>query len=630
MTSAWTPQKVASFKAAFFKFLKNVRINSKNMGGDYCIADGVYDAQHRFLNGIFDGLGEDIHDFKVLKSRQLGISTIAEALFVFFLGMVKGCQAAVIFDTAAHTKEARTRILNIIKNLPPSLRYPKITSDSRDLLTLENGTVVRWLSAGVKASTAGGNLGRGSGCNVIWASEVSSWDNDEGLTSLLETLSESFPDRLYLWESTARGFNNWFDMWTEAKNDELGQRAIFIGWWAHPDHVILPGDRRYQKYGIEPPTENEAKKIAQVQRDYNHAITQDQLAWLRYKRDPFRASEDGEKKKDQFKQQEQPTVEEECFTQSGSSFFDHEALTQHTLRISTFEAPKRYKYSFGPEFPQTIITPAYHWRDLMLKVWEPPQIGVRYVIAADPAFGRNPENDRSACQVVACYADCIEQVAEFASPTVKTDQFAWVIASLAAWYQNVNVIIELDGPGENVWKEYFSLPGKLRTSYMKPVAGERGLLDVFTNVRNYIFSRPDSMSQVGNNWQWKTGNRKESIMEKLRNMVDNGTMILKSTDTVAEMRSIARDGASIEAPSHKKDDRVLALAFAAVCWEEQVRGSLMMKNYTKEAHIKAQKMTTGARYSIFMQNQITSLFHRNERVALAAARALRNTQLRRR
>jgi hypothetical protein len=995
VSGAWTPEKVAAVRAAFFEFLRHVYINSKNKGGNYCLADGVYDAQHRLLNAVFDGLADDIHDFKALKSRQLGITTIIEAFIVFYLGVTSGIQGAAILDTASHLKAARLRIKNIIKNLPKSLKYPAIVEDSRDMLVLANGSKISWMAAGVRETESSGGLGRSEGFNLVWGSEVSSWRNEEGIVSLIETLSETFPDRLYLWESTARGYNQWRDMWLEAQEDTFHQRTIFIGWWAHPDHVILKTDRRFAKYGSAEPTDEERTNIEKVRERYHHDITIEQLAWHRYKIDPTREAEESEKKGGQFKQQEQPTcvtadtrvgtnlglipitqivpgmttalgrvvragptgtseiwrvetlsgfrfrgtpdhplidengneleiqnslgkrvrlqqpklsdelatvrwrdgviegcisitpelarfvgifmgdgsasgrrtqgtvqvsiccdakdrdfiaqcvtlfkslfgvtasessyntdngtgwvavrtaqrvvyealnrmgllrydigktmrhvhvpefifrspkhvvaeflkglfetdgfvaetgnrvaifskwpeflrdvqylllafgitsrckrmkkkstlghfytgnqlelrtieankfiqeigfissrkitrstavrnirprarkpiefvdtivvaentgvietvynltvegrhwfdaygilthnTEEECFTASGTTFFDYRALNDQALRITAQGKSKNFQYRFGNEFPSTIISPAIFFRDVQLRVWEEPQAGATYIVSGDPAYGRNPDNDRSAVQVLKCFADCIEQVAEFASPEVNTTQFAWVLMSLAAWYGNsgtgLTLIVELDGPGEAVWKEIDTLPSALRSPYLRQQASDRGLLDVFQNVRNFIFNRPDSMAGRGNNWQWKTGNRKEAIMEQTKALVATTSLLLRSMDLVEEMRKIARDGAAIEAPSHKHDDRVMALAIGVRAWYDEVRRPLMAKGITRQGFLDAQKMTTQGRYDIYMRNQLSSMFHQKASIARMAAREARRAQISRR
>ena len=76
-------------------------------------------------------------------------------------------------------------------------------------------------------------------------------------------------------------------------------------------------------------------------------------------------------------------------------------------------------------------------------------------MAADVAFGHSEYNDRSAVQVLRCFADGIDQVAEYAWPLIDSRQFAWVIASLEGWYagdkSEVYRIIEINGPGEATW-----------------------------------------------------------------------------------------------------------------------------------------------------------------------------------
>ena len=48
--------------------------------------ENLYGAQVTVIEVIFDALGRDIHDLGILKSRQLGVSTIIRALMLFWLG----------------------------------------------------------------------------------------------------------------------------------------------------------------------------------------------------------------------------------------------------------------------------------------------------------------------------------------------------------------------------------------------------------------------------------------------------------------------------------------------------------------------------------------------------------------
>ena len=165
---AWNAEKVDAFKDAFLRFLNYVTIDSKETGPT-TLGKTVYEAQRRALECIFAGLANDVHDFKILKSRQLGISTITEALDVFWLGMHEGCQGALIFDTSAHLEKARERIVNLINLLPAKLKFPKIVSNNRYSLTLSNRSTVAFMAAGTRSSRGGGSLGASIGLNFIHA-----------------------------------------------------------------------------------------------------------------------------------------------------------------------------------------------------------------------------------------------------------------------------------------------------------------------------------------------------------------------------------------------------------------------------------------------------------------------------
>jgi hypothetical protein len=93
-----------------------------------------------------------------------------------------------------------------------------------------------------------------------------------------------------------------------------------------------------------------------------------------------------------------------------------------------------------------------------LKVWEMPKTDAFYVIGADPAYGSSEWKDQFCAQVFRCYADGMEQVAEFCSTDCTTSTFAWVMLHLAGSYNtgindsgqgtpNVMMNLEINGPG---------------------------------------------------------------------------------------------------------------------------------------------------------------------------------------
>jgi hypothetical protein len=252
-------------------------------------------------------------------------------------------------------------------------------------------------------------------------------------------------------------------------------------------------------------------------------------------------------------------------------------------------------------------------------VWEEPDPDGNYVLGIDPAFGENETNDRSSIQVCRCYADGIDQVAEYASPLIKTDQLAYVIASLMGWYgrgtnAQVKYALELNGPGTAVFQSLRSLKYQLEShSYLENVIQEQGLKDVFRNVRTYLYSRVDSMQGSAAYHIKTTASLKVTFMERLRDFVSNGMFRIRSMDLVAEMKSIAREGDTIKAPGSMKDDRVLAAAFAINCWETGPRRILMAANRTRESEAARQRLTIVDQVNLYQSNQLQHFFDQKRR-----------------
>jgi hypothetical protein len=517
----------------------------------------------------------------------------------------------------------------MIDSLPPKLKFPRVRRQNRSLIELENRTIINLASAGVKAGKSSGTLGRSSGINFVHASEMCSWDNTEGLEAFINALAQDFPNRLYIWESTARGPNIWKQMWEEALQDPTHQRCVFSGWWSKDNQIIKDGTFDFEKYGEQPPSDVEAKKILEVKKRYGWQVTQEQLAWVRRKMDPTAKAEGdapAEFSGTTLKIQEQPWTEDDAFQMTGSIFFQPENLTEVANKFSSGKF-KTYSYSYGTEFHYLRIYPAHNARSVELKVWEEADEDGVYVVASDVAFGANEKNDRSAIQVLRCYADGVDQVAEYAWPLVNSRQFAWVIASLLAYYAGeraeVYNIVELNGPGEATWNELQRLKHDLQYGYNLKEVEDRGLRRVFSNVRNYIYTRSDSMG-AGHNFQWQTTPRlKVTIMERLRDFVSNSMVRVRSMDTIEEMKWITRDGDTIEAEGAKKDDRVIALAIGIRAWEQSVRKRLVVQKKTRENEAMRRRLTIKDQATLFGNNMLDQFFAVRSRARRREAAVLR-------
>ena len=269
----WSKQKRVKFEEQFYSFLSSCFINSKNTGFT-CLGDNLYDGQRRFITTVLDGLENDIHKFYVLKSRQLGLSTISRALSIFYIGIHRGLGGALVFDSSENRESARAELEAMIDDLPAKLKFPAVKSTNRQGLV--NKSRILFKAAGVKKTAQSGGLGRSVGLSMAHMSELCSYSDPEGLESFENSLSDENPDRLYIYESTARGFNLWHQIWSDARKDPSHCSCLFLGWWSHPAQRIARDHPDFQLYGLTPPTPKEAQKIADVKNLYEVDITVEQ------------------------------------------------------------------------------------------------------------------------------------------------------------------------------------------------------------------------------------------------------------------------------------------------------------------------------------------------------------------
>lgn len=562
-------------RAEFLRFCHSLKIDSKEFG---TVPLRLLGTQIYLLDEIAKGLEVGIHDFYVLKARQLGISTVGWALDLYWLFKTKGLRGTLVTHDEETREECRANITSYYDSLPRSLKIP-IRIHNRNMLDLKNRSRFSYQVAGTKKS---GKLGRGKGINFCHATEISSWGDEEGLNSLIDSFAENFKNRLYLFESTARGFNLWYDLYTEAKKS-VTQRAIFIGWWRNELYTVATDSDIFEVYGKEDPTTSEWYWIDEVKRLYGFAISKEQLAWSRWKLyEKHRGNESS------FFQ-EMPPLEEFAWQMSGSKFFSNKKLTDTRMMLDKEQRPaEHYRYEIGPTFMDTQIVPSSEFQ-AHLTVWEEPHpLGV-YCLAADPAYGSSTKSDRFCIQVLKCFADGVEQVAEYCTTECTTYAFAWVLAHLAGGYRGQSndcmVLLEINGPGKAVWDEFQRIQqtGGFNTAF----DSRAGLLDVTANIRNYLYHRTDSLT--GNYaYHFKTTQElKESIMNKFRDAHERGILEMHSVELLEEMKTITNDEGTIEAGSSRQhDDRAMAMALAIQAWSDGMLPDLYERRWTRAEFFK--------------------------------------------
>jgi len=547
----------------FYNFCKQLKIETKEQG--LRKMDNLLGTQKYVMSEIAKGLEEDVHFFTILKGRQLGITTISLALDLYWHFINPGLQGTLTTDTEENRDMFRSTLAMYMEGLPKEYKIPVI-AHNRTQMSLKNRSRLFYQVAGTRSK---GTLGRGKAITFLHGTETSSWGDEEGLASLLASLAETNPMRMYIFESTARGFNMFHDMYTTSKRART-QRAIFCGWWRNELYSLDPEGQTYKVYWDGRLTGEEKEWVRDIKKLYSVDINSRQIAWWRWKL--LEGIKD-----DSLMYQEFPPTEDYAFVMTGTSYFSNARCTD-AAKIAKKTTCDYYRYSFGANFQDTNVLKSTE-RLASLKVWEEPIDTAYYVIGADPAYGSSDWADRFCIQVYRAYSDGLEQVAAFATSEMNTYQFAWVIAHLAGAYKNSTLNLEVNGPGQAVINELRNL--KRLAANMGNSMGA-SLMNVYASMTNYIWRKNDSLGGMSSSMGWLTTSAtKERMLSYMKDYFERGMMDILDMDTIEEMKTVVRDGGSIEASGRNKDDRVIASALAAAAFAEQVQPQLIGRKISR-------------------------------------------------
>ena len=547
----------------FYKFCSELKIETKEQG--LRKMDTLLGTQTYVMDEIAKGLSEGIHHFTILKGRQLGITTISLALDLYWHFLNPGLQGTLVTDTEENRDMFRSTLAMYMEGLPKEYRIP-LLAHNRNQLSLKNRSRLFYQVAGLRAK---GSLGRGKAITYLHGTETSSWGDEEGLASLLASLAETNPMRMYIFESTARGFNMFHDMYITSKRAKT-QRHIFCGWWRNQFYSADPNSDIYKVYWDGKLNAEEKEWTKEIKKLYGVEINSRQIAWWRWK------MHEGIKDEG-LMYQEFPPTEDYAFVMTGTSFFSTSRCTE-AAKDAKKNPPDFYRFSMGANFEDTTLLKSTE-RLATLQIWEEPVDTAYYVIGADPAYGSSDWADRFCIQVYRCYADGLDQVAEFATAEMNTYQFAWVICYLAGAYKNSTLNLEVNGPGQAVINEMRNLK-----RYATSLGDQRGkdLYAVLAHMQNYIWRRNDSLGGYSNAMGWvTTQSSKERMLSYMKDFFERGMMNIRSMDCLEEMKSVVREGGTIAAMGRNKDDRVIASALATAAFAEQVQPRLIQNRVTR-------------------------------------------------
>jgi hypothetical protein len=568
--------------AAYRRFCAHLSINSKEFGN--IKFSKPYGPQRWFMHELADALEHDIHDITCLKCRQIGLSTDMLALDLYWPFTHAGLDGTLVTHDEETFISFRTQLTQYYKSLPrPFKPLSPVHNRNEFVFQFQSGIISRLQYQIAGTRNSGSNkLGRAKGNAYLHATEMAFWGDQGAYQSLRNSLAESNPNRLYVWESTANGFNAFEELWRIARRAQT-QRAIFVSWWAHELYRLQRGTDLFNVYWGE--AGKRTREELQLSRDvallYGDAmefvngtkeISPEQLAWYRWYSEEKVADPDMAK-------QEMPWTEHQAFVTTGAQYFSSRSLTEAHKLVAGQGSPTSFRIDIRHRLEECQVLECVP-RIANLKVWEPPVDKAQYVLGADPAFGSSDWADRFVVSVWRCYADGIDQVAEYATADCLPHAFAWIMCYLGGCYAPCAWNLEVNGPGAAVLAEIDQLK---RQRFIGDPKDRQTMKNFLGGMQEFLYARFDSLNRNPQaRGTQSTLKEKNRYMDLLKGYFSRGMAQIRSRDMLEEMKWVTQEpGCAPAGNARHKDDRVIAAALAVQMWHDKLRSRLMQANMTR-------------------------------------------------
>lgn len=168
---------------------------------------------------------EDYH--LILKSRQLGISTLVAAYSLWLMLFHKDKNVVVICTKTETAKNMVTKVKFMHDNLPSWLKLGKPEENNKLTFKLSNGSQV-------KAVSAAGDSGRSESVSLLIIDEAAFIPNANEIWGAIYPTLSTGGQCIAL--STPNGIGNWFhQQWVKAELSQNSFLPVRLPWTVHPE-----------------------------------------------------------------------------------------------------------------------------------------------------------------------------------------------------------------------------------------------------------------------------------------------------------------------------------------------------------------------------------------------------------
>lgn len=391
-------------------------------------------AQIEFANTVFKDIlaGKPVRII-ILKARQMGFSTVTEAIIYYLTSLQEAKNAFIVAQDSYASGNLYDMFQLYFERVPETIK-PMHKRNNTKQLTFENPSKKPYeqrRNPGLKSkitvqSAESRVLARSGTIHYLHASEVAFWPaskKKKHLLSIFAALSKE-PGTLGVVESTANGMDDFKKMWDAAIEGENDFTPLFFAWFQMPD---------YRK--PVPPDFELTHDEQELKNKYD--LDDEQIQWRRF---TIRNDCNGDSR---LFRQEYPSEPMEAFLLSGEGIFDNEFIQQ---LIDALNLSGRL-YEIDEIKDKVIRADSGE-----LRVFHMPEEGKRYIIGADTAKGKEG-GDFDVAYVI---EERTGEMCAVIRGKWDTDLYGKKLNTLGRYYNMALLGVENNNTGESVLNTLFN------------------------------------------------------------------------------------------------------------------------------------------------------------------------------
>lgn len=533
----------------------------------------------------------------IIKARQLGMSTLIEALIAWRCMFFPNARGIVVSDDQDNSAELFSKMLHIYDHMPWWLQPMLDRRKEEKLLVFDNPDDARKRSdpglqsrVSVQAATKMTGVGQGRSLNCCHLSEMCDWPDWKAVEIIQEDIHNAIAedvDTFAFLESTAKGAGRYaHKLWR--RQVEMGENCqwypLFLPWFMEKTRVKAPSRGWRPDQRSQDTRERASRDWAQctkcgAYREQGHSgdlingalcwqcksgvlesvvLTDKQLYWMH---NEYANVAIDQKSKKTLKQ-EMALTSEEAFQISGYQIFPepciefvNSSIDKHGFLEGHFDGRGEFHAMTGERRPDGSIKkrcrvnecPYDHAEEVnSLRVWEEPIPGYQYVVGGDVAEGLGGDADYSVAWVnrIGTFGNPDVHVATFRSNEIDPIAFGDVLNFIGIWYNEALMSVEVN--------KFDSCFTRVRQFHM------------YSN--NYRWKHVDSTNMLTNKWGWwTTQTTKPRLWQTAVQFLRQRLWIIRDEQCYEEMLTFQKEspedrGASAE--DNFNDDTIMAAMIA--------------------------------------------------------------------